>query len=57
VNCQLIAIPSLSVDALMSFLLLQGKYPNRNYPKIFSDAAVGAEAKKLFDDATATLKV
>jgi len=30
---------------------LRGKYPNRGYPKIFNDEAVGAEAKKLHDDA------
>lgn len=30
---------------------LRGRYPNRGYPKIFNDKAVGAEAKKLFDDA------
>ena len=30
---------------------LRGKYPNRGYPKIFQDATVGEEAKKLFDDA------
>lgn len=34
---------------------LRGKYPNRGYPKIFNDAAVGTEAKKLFDDAQAML--
>ena len=35
---------------------LRGKYPNRGYPKIFDDADVGAEAKKLFADAQAMLK-
>lgn len=30
---------------------LQGKYPNRGYPKIFNDPTVGSEAKKLFDQA------
>merc|ERR1712113_257432 len=30
---------------------LRGRYPNRGYPKIFNDDKVGAEAKKLFDDA------
>eukprot|EP00041_Stephanoeca_diplocostata_P026308 m.706541 g.706541 ORF g.706541 m.706541 type:complete len:1273 (+) comp22933_c0_seq1:226-4044(+) len=35
---------------------LRGKYPNRAYPRIFDDETVGAEAKKLFDDATAMLK-
>lgn len=35
---------------------LRGKYPNRGYPKIFNDETVGAEAKKLFDEAQEVLK-
>jgi len=35
---------------------LRGKYPNRGYPKIFDDADVGAEARKLFDDAQGMLR-
>merc|ERR1719416_4516 len=35
---------------------LRGRYPNRGYPKIFNDEAVGNEAKKLFDDAQALMK-
>ncbi|EAL65119.1 cobalamin-dependent methionine synthase [Dictyostelium discoideum AX4] len=35
---------------------LRGKYPNRGYPRIFNDETVGAEAKKLFDDAQTMLK-
>lgn len=35
---------------------LRGRYPNRGYPKIFNDKAVGSEAKKLFDDAQAMLE-
>lgn len=30
---------------------LRGRYPNRGYPKIFNDATVGVEAKKLFEEA------
>jgi 5-methyltetrahydrofolate--homocysteine methyltransferase len=30
---------------------LKGKYPNRNYPKIFDDQTVGPEAKKLHQTA------
>ncbi|KAF7648951.1 hypothetical protein LDENG_00149660 [Lucifuga dentata] len=30
---------------------LRGKYPNRGFPKIFKDKAVGAEAQRVFDDA------
>jgi len=34
---------------------LRGRYPNRGYPKIFDDEAVGKEAKKLFNDAIALM--
>ena len=30
---------------------MRGKYPNRGYPKIFKDKAVGEEAQKLYDNA------
>ncbi|XP_062415894.1 methionine synthase [Pungitius pungitius] len=30
---------------------LRGKYPNRGYPKIFKDKAVGVEARRVFDEA------
>jgi 5-methyltetrahydrofolate--homocysteine methyltransferase len=35
---------------------LRGKFPNRDYPKIFNDDKVGAEAKKLFDEANVMLQ-
>jgi 5-methyltetrahydrofolate--homocysteine methyltransferase len=35
---------------------LRGKHPNRGYPKIFDDPTVGAEARKLFDEAQSMLK-
>ncbi|KAK3879260.1 hypothetical protein Pcinc_016153, partial [Petrolisthes cinctipes] len=35
---------------------LRGKYPNRGFPKIFNDATVGDEAKRVFDDAQRILK-
>lgn len=35
---------------------LRGRYPNRGYPKIFDDENVGAEAKRVFDDAQTMLK-
>lgn len=35
---------------------LRGKYPNRNYPKIFKDEKIGKEAQKLFEDAQLLLK-
>ncbi|XP_077607825.1 methionine synthase [Crocuta crocuta] len=34
---------------------LRGKYPNRNFPKIFKDKTVGEEAKKVYDDAQTML--
>eukprot|EP00698_Gefionella_okellyi_P010044 TRINITY_DN2582_c0_g1_i1.p1 TRINITY_DN2582_c0_g1~~TRINITY_DN2582_c0_g1_i1.p1 ORF type:complete len:1260 (-),score=372.48 TRINITY_DN2582_c0_g1_i1:95-3796(-) len=42
-------------NPFFSLWQLQGKYPNRNYPKIFKDETVGAQAKKLFDEANALL--
>ena len=30
---------------------IRGKYPNRNFPKIFNDETVGEQAKSLYDDA------
>lgn len=35
---------------------LRGKYPNRGYPKLFNDPAIGEEAKRVFADAQAMLK-
>jgi 5-methyltetrahydrofolate--homocysteine methyltransferase len=35
---------------------LRGKFPNRDYPKIFNDEKVGVEAKKLFDEAQTMLQ-
>ena len=35
---------------------LRGRYPNRGYPKIFDDGAVGPEALKLFNEAQTMLK-
>ncbi|RUS14427.1 vitamin B12-dependent methionine synthase, partial [Endogone sp. FLAS-F59071] len=35
---------------------LRGRYPNRGFPKIFDDETVGAEAKRLFDDAQTMVK-
>merc|ERR1719253_2502347 len=34
---------------------LKGKYPNKNYPKIFDDKTVGSEAKKIYDEANEML--
>lgn len=35
---------------------LRGKYPNRSFPKIFSDKTVGEEAKRVYNDAQDLLK-
>lgn len=35
---------------------LRGKYPNRNFPKIFDDATVGKQAKQTYDEANVMLK-
>ncbi|PVD26012.1 hypothetical protein C0Q70_13680 [Pomacea canaliculata] len=35
---------------------LRGRYPNRNFPKIFDDKDVGEEAKRVYDDAQCMLK-
>jgi 5-methyltetrahydrofolate--homocysteine methyltransferase len=34
---------------------LRGRYPNRGFPKIFNDEAVGAEARRLYEEAQAML--
>lgn len=49
-------VPFIDWVPFFSVWQLKGKYPNRNYPKIFDDATVGAEAKKLFNEATAMMK-
>nr|XP_045007356.1 methionine synthase isoform X2 [Jaculus jaculus] len=36
---------------------LRGKYPNRGFPKIFNDKAVGEEARKVYDDAQSMLNI
>jgi len=35
---------------------IRGKYPNRDYPRLFDCPHVGSEAKKLFDEANDMLK-
>jgi 5-methyltetrahydrofolate--homocysteine methyltransferase len=49
-------IPYIDWNPFFQTWELRGRYPNRGYPKIFNDEAVGSEAKKLFDDAQAMLK-
>ena len=48
-------LPFIDWNPFFATWELRGKYPNRGYPKIFDDADVGAEARKLHGDATAML--
>jgi hypothetical protein len=52
----LLLLPS-SLHVNLQVWQLRGRYPNRGYPKIFNDENVGAEAKKIWDEAQAMLKV
>jgi 5-methyltetrahydrofolate--homocysteine methyltransferase len=45
-------VPYIDWNPFFQTWELRGRYPNRGYPKIFNDEAVGFEAKKLFNDAT-----
>ncbi|KAL5463871.1 hypothetical protein EMCRGX_G032815 [Ephydatia muelleri] len=49
-------IPYIDWKPFFDVWQLRGKYPNRGYPKIFNDQEVGAEAKKLFEEAQTMLK-
>jgi 5-methyltetrahydrofolate--homocysteine methyltransferase len=51
-----VLVPYIDWKPFFDVWQLKGKYPNRGYPKIFNDATVGAEAKKIFDDANRLLK-
>ena len=48
-------VPFIDWNPFFSTWELRGRYPNRGYPKIFNDEAVGSEARKLFDDAQALM--
>jgi len=49
-------VPYIDWNPFFQTWELRGRYPNRGYPKIFNDEAVGSEAKKLFDDAQKLMK-
>jgi 5-methyltetrahydrofolate--homocysteine methyltransferase len=49
-------VPYIDWNPFFQTWELRGKYPNRGYPKIFDDATVGPEARRLFDDAQSMLK-
>lgn len=44
-------VPYIDWNPFFQTWELRGRFPNRGYPKIFEDKAVGGEAKKLFADA------
>ena len=48
-------LPYIDWNPFFQVWQLRGRYPNRGYPKIFNDESVGAEAKKLFDEANAMI--
>lgn len=48
--------PLLLLPCCSQVWQLRGRYPNRGYPKIFNDPNVGAEAKKLFEEAQVMLR-
>jgi 5-methyltetrahydrofolate--homocysteine methyltransferase len=48
-------IPYIDWNPFFSIWQLRGKYPNRGYPRVFDDEAVGPEAKRVFNDAQAML--
>ena len=49
-------LPYIDWNPFFAVWQLRGKYPNRNYPRIFDDATVGLEAKKTWDDAMAMVE-
>ncbi|KAL7540864.1 hypothetical protein ACHAXR_010431, partial [Thalassiosira sp. AJA248-18] len=49
-------VPYIDWNPFFQTWELRGRYPNRGYPKIFNDEAVGGEAKKLFADAQQLMK-
>jgi 5-methyltetrahydrofolate--homocysteine methyltransferase len=49
-------LPYIDWNPFFQVWQLRGRYPNRGYPKIFNDEAVGPEARKLFGEAQAMLK-
>lgn len=50
-------LPYIDWNPFFQVWQLRGRYPNRGYPKIFKDETVGAEAKRLFEEAQAMLQV
>jgi len=44
-------VPYIDWKPFFDVWQLRGKYPNRGFPKVFNDPTVGAEAKKVYEDA------
>ncbi|POM73456.1 Putative methyltetrahydrofolate-homocysteine S-methyltransferase [Phytophthora palmivora] len=49
-------VPYIDWNPFFQTWELRGRYPNRGYPKIFDDETVGAEARKVFDEAQKLLQ-
>ncbi|KAJ2193432.1 hypothetical protein EV180_005225, partial [Coemansia sp. RSA 518] len=49
-------LPYIDWNPFFQVWQLRGKYPNRGYPKLFNDATVGQEARRLFDEAQVMLR-
>jgi 5-methyltetrahydrofolate--homocysteine methyltransferase len=49
-------VPYIDWEPFFQTWELKGRYPNKGYPKIFNDEKVGAEARKVFDEAQAMMK-
>ena len=43
-------VPFIDWNPFFQVWQLRGKYPNRNYPKLFNDPDIGAEAQRVFHD-------
>ncbi|KAJ1663482.1 hypothetical protein IW140_001172 [Coemansia sp. RSA 1813] len=48
-------LPYIDWNPFFQVWQLRGKYPNRGYPKLFNDATVGEEARRIFDEAQVML--
>lgn len=48
-------LPLIDWNPFFQVWQLRGRYPNRGYPKIFNDENVGAEARRLHEEALAML--
>ncbi|KAJ2657974.1 hypothetical protein GGH99_007040, partial [Coemansia sp. RSA 1285] len=49
-------LPYIDWNPFFQVWQLRGKYPNRGYPKLFNDATVGEEARRIFDEAQVMLR-